>query len=101
MATQRFRGDPYHVLGVGRDSTNSTIKRRWRDLAREHHPDRAAGNPEEAARLTSRMAQINSAYDLLSDPVRRATWDSSAEGRAARRDDDGTRATFEPDVEHR
>jgi len=87
MPVPRFHGDPYEVLGVRHDATIATIKRRWRELAREHHPDRAAGDPEEAARLTGRMARINAAYDLLSDPIRRATWDVSAEGIAASRTD--------------
>lgn len=84
MTDERFRGDPYRVLGVAADSSDGTIKRRWRELAREHHPDRAAGDREEAARLTGRMARINAAYDLLRDPHRRARFDSSADGRRAR-----------------
>jgi curved DNA-binding protein CbpA len=84
MPDERFRGDPYTELGLGHDSTNPQIKRRWRELAREHHPDRAAGNREEAARLTTRMARINAAYDLLRDPVRRSAYDASPAGRRAR-----------------
>lgn len=94
MPVQPFRGDPYDVLGVGHDAPTIVIKRRWRELAREHHPDRAAGDPEEATRLTGRMAQINAAYDLLSDPLRRAHWDSSAAGLAARRSEGVGRASF-------
>jgi curved DNA-binding protein CbpA len=84
MSEERFRGDPYRVLGVPADASSSTIKRRWRELAREHHPDRAAGDRDEASRLTGRMARINAAYDLLRDPGRRARFDSSPEGRRAR-----------------
>lgn len=84
MAGPTFRGDPYRVLDVPADSDDETIKRRWRELAREHHPDRAAGDTEATARLTSRMARINAAYDLLRDPERRSRFDSSAEGRRAR-----------------
>src|SRR5262245_52195064 len=84
MPSQRFRGNPYQVLGVRWDATSAAIKRRWRELAREHHPDNAAGDTEEAGRLTARMARINSAYDLLRDPVRRAHFDTTAEGRRAR-----------------
>lgn len=90
MPSPRFRGNPYQVLDVRFDASSATIKRRWRELAREHHPDRAAGNGEEAARLTTRMARINAAYDLLRDPARRSQFDSSAEGRRAR---DGSAAT--------
>ncbi len=79
-----FRGDPYRVLDVAPDANDGTIKRRWRELAREHHPDRAAGDRDEAARLTSRMARINAAYDLLRDPGRRARYDASDAGRRSR-----------------
>src|SRR6478609_3544424 len=89
MPDERFRGDPYTELGLRHDATNTQIKRRWRELAREHHPDRAAGDREEAARLTTRMARINAAYDLLRDPVRRAAWDSSTAGRRAQARADG------------
>src|SRR5688572_12234852 len=84
MPIPRFRGNPYQVLDVRADASSAAIKRRWRELAREHHPDRAAKDTEEAARLTARMARINAAYDLLRDPVRRAHFDASAEGRRAR-----------------
>src|SRR3954462_13649907 len=78
-----FRGDPYAVLGVERAATTAHIKRRWRELAREHHPDRAVGNDAEAEERTTRMARINAAYDLLRDPVRRARYDASPQGRRA------------------
>ncbi len=84
MADQRFRGDPYAVLDVRHDASDVQIKRRWRELARQHHPDRAAGDTDAAARLTARMARINAAYDLLRDPLRRGAWDSSGPGRRAR-----------------
>jgi curved DNA-binding protein CbpA len=78
-----FRGDPYAVLDVARAATSAQIKRRWRELAREHHPDRAIGNDAEAEERTTRMARINAAYDLLRDPVRRARYDASPQGRRA------------------
>jgi len=98
MPDERFRGDPYVELGVAHDSTDAQIKRRWRELAREHHPDRAAGDGEAAARLTRRMARINAAYDLLRDRVRRAAYDSSPAGRRARAQaggSDGDRVEFD------
>ena len=84
MPETRFRGDPYRTLELPHDATDAQIKRRWRELAREHHPDRAAGDGEEAARLTARMARINAAYDVLRDSSRRAAFDSSPAGRRAR-----------------
>jgi curved DNA-binding protein CbpA len=78
-----YRGDPYRELGVRSDATDATIKRRWRELARDHHPDKAAVNSREAADLTRRMARINAAYDLLRDRDRRARFDDSPAGREA------------------
>jgi curved DNA-binding protein CbpA len=98
MPDPAFRGNPYLVLDVRSDTSTAAIKRRWRELAREHHPDRAAGDAEEAARLTTRMARINAAYDLLRDPARRARFDSSPEGRRARAAERGgadARASFD------
>ena len=75
--TTTFRGDPYKVLGVPVDASDAAIKKRWRELAREHHPDRAAG-AGDADHLTRRMARINAAYDLLRDPKQRALLDERA-----------------------
>jgi len=79
-----FRGDPYRVLDVRHDASAEEIKRRWRELAREHHPDRAGTDSVERRRLTTRMARINAAYDVLSDPVRRARYDSTPHARRER-----------------
>jgi curved DNA-binding protein CbpA len=87
MPEPSFRGDPYQVLDVPRDATREELKRRWRELAREHHPDRAAGDTAEQHRLTARMARINAAYDLLDDPIRRARYDASPAARRAEQED--------------
>ena len=84
VSAPTFRGDPYRVLDVRHDASAEEIKRRWRELAREHHPDRAGGDGEELERLTTRMARINAAYDVLSDPVRRARYDSTPHARRER-----------------
>ena len=85
MPASTFRGDPYRVLDVRYDASAHEIKRRWRELARAHHPDRAADG-EERVRLTTRMARINAAYDVLRDPVRRARYDATP---MARRESSG------------
>jgi curved DNA-binding protein CbpA len=72
------------VLDVRHDASPEEIKRRWRELAREHHPDRAGADSEERDRLTTRMARINAAYDVLSDSVRRARYDSTPHARRER-----------------
>jgi curved DNA-binding protein CbpA len=94
---ERFRGDPYAALEIRHDASDAQIKRRWRELAREHHPDRAAGDSDEQARLTARMARINAAYDVLRDPIRRGAYDTSPQGRRARAESGATRFEFDED----
>ena len=67
MATER---DLYAVLGVGRDASDAEIKRAYRRLAQQWHPD---VNQEAAA--DGRFKEINEAYQVLSDPQRRQAYD--------------------------
>lgn len=85
MPKTSFRGDPYRVLDVRHDASPEELKARWRELAREHHPDRAGADRDERKRLTTRMARINAAYDVVRDPVRRARYDASPGARRERR----------------
>ncbi len=60
--------DPFLILGLPADATPETVRKRYRDLVREHHPDRhiAAGVPEEMIELaTARLQKINEAYDRV------------------------------------
>ncbi len=75
MPRPSYRGDPYAALGVAADASAATIKARWRRLAREHHPDLVGGDQEASVQATRRMARINAAYELLSEPDRREAWD--------------------------
>jgi curved DNA-binding protein CbpA len=75
MPQPTFRGDPYRVLDVDPGASDATIKRRRRELARELHPDQAAGDTVRTAELTKRMARVNAAYDLLRDESRRRDYD--------------------------
>jgi len=68
MATQR---DLYTVLGVARDASDAEIKRAFRKLAQQTHPD---VNAESGADL--RFKEINEAYQVLSDPQRRQQYDT-------------------------
>lgn len=63
--------DPYDVLGVRRDASQDEIKTAFRKLAAVHHPDRNPG--DEGAH--DRFKRINAAYQILSDPQKRATYD--------------------------
>lgn len=63
--------DPYSVLGVARGASEADIKKAYRKLAKELHPDRNTDNPKAA----ERFSQVTSAYDLLTDKDKRAKFD--------------------------
>jgi hypothetical protein len=75
--------DHYRVLAVSRGASATEIKRRYRALMREAHPD-AAGGGAEANR---RAASINLAYEVLGDPQRRRAYDERTLPRGASRRD--------------
>jgi DnaJ like chaperone protein len=67
-------GDPYKVLGVERDASFEEIRRHYRVLVRENHPDRAIarGLPEEFVAIAStRVAALNTAYETIERGYRR------------------------------
>lgn len=63
--------DLYAVLGVPRDIAPEELKKAYRKLAREHHPD-VSGDPADDARFK----EISAAYEILSDPDKRAQYDT-------------------------
>src|SRR5881409_2184320 len=63
--------DPYQVLGVARDADENTIKKAFRRLARELHPDVNRHDPD----AEDKFKEAAEAYEILSDPERRATYD--------------------------
>jgi DnaJ-class molecular chaperone len=72
--------DPYRTLNVPRSADQAAIKQAYRKLAKILHPDRNPGS----ARAEQRFKEVSQAYDLLSDPVKRAKYDRGeidAEGR--------------------
>ncbi|MGC4090325.1 MAG: molecular chaperone DnaJ [Polyangiaceae bacterium] len=67
--------DPYEVLGVGRSASEAELKAAFRKLAAQHHPDKNPGD-EGAAQ---RFKDLNQAYQILSDPQKRAAFDRFGE----------------------
>jgi len=65
------RKDPYKVLGVARDADAKAIQKRFRKLAREHHPDL---HPDDA-QAEARFKDISEAHRILGDPEMRALYD--------------------------
>jgi len=63
--------DYYQVLGVSRDATEKDIKKAFRKLAKEYHPDRNKGDKEKEKMFQT----FSAAYDVLSDPEKRRKYD--------------------------
>lgn len=64
--------DYYEILGVSKDASGDEIKRAYRRLALKHHPDR---NPENHKQAEEKFKEICEAYEVLSDPQKRQTYD--------------------------
>jgi molecular chaperone DnaJ len=60
--------DYYKILGVEKNASEEDIKRAYRKLAHEHHPDKPSGNADK-------FKEINEAYQVLSDKTKRANYD--------------------------
>jgi molecular chaperone DnaJ len=68
------RRDPYRILQIQPDADPDVVRAAYRVLARKVHPD--ASTPLAAAE-EQRMVDLNWAYGIVRDPVRRATWESA------------------------
>src|SRR5205085_12520424 len=69
MAAQR---DYYQLLGVAETASTDEIKKAFRRLAKQYHPDRNPNNPQ----ASERFKEINEAHDVLSDPEKRKKHDT-------------------------
>lgn len=63
--------DYYEVLGVDKNADEATIKKAYRTLAKKYHPDMNPGDKEAEAKFK----EVNEAYDVLSDPDKKAKYD--------------------------
>jgi molecular chaperone DnaJ len=74
MSTKDFiEKDYYAALGVPKDADTAAIKKAYRKLARDLHPDKNPGNADAEARFK----EVSEAYDVLSDPKRRGEYDEA------------------------
>src|ERR1700752_4878103 len=83
---------PYEVLGVKPDTSADEIRKVYRKLAKQFHPDLNPGKPAAEARFKS----ISAAYDLLSDPEKRARYDRGEVDESGSR---GPRYAYRPHAE--
>jgi molecular chaperone DnaJ len=67
MATKH---DYYDILGISKHATQDEVKRAFRRLAMQYHPDR-----NKAADAEQKFKEVNEAYEVLSDQKRRQTYD--------------------------
>jgi molecular chaperone DnaJ len=65
------RADYYKILGVGKNASDAEIKKAYRKLARQYHPDRNSGDKK----AEERFKEISQAHDVLSDPDKRKSYD--------------------------
>src|SRR5258708_23541497 len=65
------RVDYYKVLGVGKNASDEEIKKAYRKLARQYHPDRNQGDKQ----AEERFKEISQAHDVLSDAEKRKAYD--------------------------
>ena len=77
--------DLYAVLGVPKNADADTIKKAYRRLAKDLHPDKNPGN----AKAEEKFKAVNRAFDVLSDPAKRKLYDEFGE--------EGLREGFDPD----
>ena len=72
MSIQNIMSNFYEVLGISNDATDEQIKKAYRKLSLQYHPDR---NTDPSA--SAKFQEINEAHETLSDPAKRAGYDNA------------------------
>jgi molecular chaperone DnaJ len=72
-AKDLYEKDYYKILGVAKDADAATIKKAYRKLAKDLHPDANAGDKK----IEEKFKAVSEAYDVVSDPKRRAEYDEA------------------------
>ena len=72
-AKDLYEKDFYAILGVGKNASSDEIKKKYRSLARELHPDKTKGDDA----LEEKFKAVSEAYDILSDSKKRAEYDEA------------------------
>lgn len=85
-AETRQGKDHYAILGVGHDATVAEIKKAFKKMALQHHPDKQSDESEEMRSRAERVfKRVTHAYEVLSDPAKRREFDLSRPSSSSRR----------------
>jgi molecular chaperone DnaJ len=91
------RIDFYRVLGVSRDASDDAIKKAYRKLVFQHHPDRNPDSPHAEPKIR----EINAAYEVVGDPDKRRTYDRLNWGDETLRDEAADPAVILDEMERK